>query len=118
MSRMVERSGRSSLPLHVDDHEATELMTVYYSTNLQHVAEISISVVSVSRPMANSSLQVLKIVKSGYVLFASSPPYSLRSVKRPREEEMKRGKRKEGKKVEEELTPRSGISKPVEFDPS
>jgi hypothetical protein len=44
--------------------------------------------------MANSSLQVLKIVKSGYVLFASSPPYSLRAVNKTREEEKKkRGKR-------------------------
>jgi hypothetical protein len=87
MSKTVERSGKSSLTLHVDDHEATELMTVYYSTNQRHVVETFISVVSVSRLMASSSLQVPKIVKSGYVLFASSPPYSLRAVNKTRRQE-------------------------------
>jgi hypothetical protein len=75
-----------------------QLMIVYYSTNQRHVAETSISVVSVSRLMANSSLQVLKIVKSGYVLFLFTPPYSLRAVNTTSERKSNREKR--GKKEE------------------
>jgi len=97
---------------------------VYYSTNLRHVVEISISVVSVSRLMESSSLQVLKIVKSGYVL----SPDSFNDCAREGEGMAKRGQdgdrrnkneaeKGQGKK-KEKLTPRSGISKPVESDPS
>ena len=97
---------------------------MYCSTSLRHVAEISISVVSVSLLMESSSLQVLKIVKSGYVL----SPISVNDCKREGEGMAKRGQdgdrrnqneaeKGQGKK-KEKLTPRSGISKPVESDPS
>jgi hypothetical protein len=70
-----------------------ELMTVYYSMNQRHVVETSISVVSVSRLMANSSLQVLKIVKSGYVLSHLPHPFLPKTInKRGNEGENKRGK--------------------------
>lgn len=99
------------------DHVGTELMTVYYSTNQRHVAEIFISVVSVSHLMANSLLQVLKIVKSGYVLFLFTPPYHIIHCDWPRKQEERREK-KRGKEKRRRANTRSGTSKPVESDPS
>jgi len=67
--------------------------------------------------MESSSLQVLKIVKSGYVL---SPIY-LNGCTREGGGMAKRGQDGDGTRertAEEKLTPRSGISKPVESDPS
>jgi len=67
--------------------------------------------------MANSSLQVLKIVKSGYVLFLFIPPYHIIHCDWSRKQEERRGK-KRGKEKRRRANTRSGISKPVESDPS
>jgi hypothetical protein len=71
--------------------------------------------------MANSSLQVLKIVKSGYVLFLCTPPLFFIHCDWWRKQEERKSKReKNGKKERKKrrANTRSGISKPVEFDPS
>jgi hypothetical protein len=50
--------------------------------------------------MANSSLQVLKIVKSGYVLFLSTPLSFTAIGEENKKRGNQRGKRKEGRKEE------------------
>lgn len=88
---------------------------MYCSTNQRHVAEISISVVSVSRLMASSSLQVPKIVKSGYVNFQSHHPLlSVNIVIRGMKGDDERGKKETRR--ERKLISRSGISKLVESE--
>jgi hypothetical protein len=66
--------------------------------------------------MANSSLQGLKIVKSGYVLFLFTPPLFTAIGEQNKRRGNQTGKKGERKK--RRANTRSGISKPVEFDPS